>query len=93
MKLNGGPYIVEEVKKMAEKPQPYWLIREPGKTHGIMTIQLDEAITDGKAIEVAREKLEKEYHLFAPEIEAVLVILEYHDGEPVVTELTAHSDS
>ena len=77
-----------------EKPKPYWLIREAGKTSGIMTVQLDEAITADKALEIASKKFIEDYGLYAPDnMEAVLCVLEYSDGDPVVTELTSPQGS
>ena len=68
--------------------KPYWLVREAGKQHGVMTVQLDEAITAEKALEIAGERFEKDFGLYAPgNLEAVLCKLEYHNGAPVVTEL------
>jgi hypothetical protein len=53
-----------------------------------MTVQLDEAITAEKALEIAGERFEKDFGLYAPgNLEAVLCKLEYHNGAPVVTEL------
>jgi hypothetical protein len=40
---------------MPEQFTPYWLIYEPGKGHGIATIDLDSAITPERASEVWRE--------------------------------------
>jgi hypothetical protein len=74
---------------MTEERKPYWLIREPGKLHGLMTIEVDEAITAEKALEIARERFEEDFKLHAPAMEAVLVKLTYRNGDPVVTELTS----
>jgi hypothetical protein len=40
---------------MATEFIPYWLIHEPGKTHGFAIVALDSAITAEKALEVFRE--------------------------------------
>lgn len=71
-----------------EAKGPYWLVREPGKAHGIGTVQLDEAITSAKALEVFRARPEVAMLITATHpLEAVLVTLRYEAGQPVVEEV------
>lgn len=65
--------------------KPYWLVRTPGKTAGVGTATLDDAITSDKAIEVVRERY-KEFGDLG-DLEAVLVTLSYEDGQPIVEEV------
>lgn len=67
--------------------EPYWLIREPGKTVGFGTVEFD-GDTDPEAA-LARywatlEPVMREF-LFGLEAEAELVTLTYINGDPVVS--------
>lgn len=72
---------------MAQK-NPYWLIREPGKTSGIGTVAFDEATRSDVAVYVFRQNQDEYTRLMLSDtdLEAVLVTLTYNDGQPVVTQ-------
>lgn len=76
--------------------QPYWLIHEPDKTHGVGTVSLDNAITSERAIEVWREETGKTWERDATmsqwardaEMKARLVVLSYDENrQPIVTDV------
>jgi hypothetical protein len=68
---------------------PYWLLRTPGRTFGFATVSWDDAQTSKRAIETWKASQEpRALALFdGMEINAVLVTMEYIDGQPVVTEV------
>lgn len=68
---------------------PYWLIREPGKTVGCGTVEFDTALNSEQAIAEFRDTYEAKILIPADfPLEAVLVTLTYtDDGQPVVTEV------
>jgi len=68
---------------------PYWLLRTPGRTIGFATVSWDDAQTSERAIEAwkAREEPQMLSLMAGMEVNAVLVTLEYIDGQPVVTEV------
>ena len=71
-----------------KKHKPYWLLRTPGKTIGFATVSWNDAQTSERAIEVWKAHEPKMLALLAGmEINAVLVSLDYIDGQPVVTEV------
>jgi hypothetical protein len=70
--------------------EPYWLIREPGKTVGFGTVEFDGDTDPEAAIARFWQKMEQDdpkmrEYLFAVQAEAELVTLTYINGDPVVS--------
>lgn len=77
---------------MAQKEGvPYWLIREPGKTHGFGTVAFNgDRNADRAVLRFMDEQREDMRALLSTtEMEAVLVTIHYDDvdGLPIVTEV------
>lgn len=66
------------------RENPYWLIKTPDTNHGIGTVELDEAITSQRALEVFKEREEHTIKVFgmdASSLSATLVTLRYEEDE------------
>jgi hypothetical protein len=72
---------------MAQKEgEPYWLIREPGKSAGFGTVGFNGDRNADRAVLRFMDEQEEAMRalLSTTEMEAVLVTISYKDGQPVV---------
>lgn len=71
---------------MAKTGEPYWLIREPGRTAGFGTVDFNGDRNAGRAVLRFMDEQDEAHRalLSDTEMEAVLVTLTYVDGQPVV---------